>query len=62
MLAYFAEELVWAIARERKEEIRKVRPHTERRTDADRTAPHEDHLRPPWRLSPLPRLRHQPLT
>ncbi len=32
MSSFITEELVWAINREREEEARRVRPHTERRT------------------------------
>jgi hypothetical protein len=31
MSSFITEELVWAITREREEEARKVRPHTERK-------------------------------
>jgi hypothetical protein len=49
MQAYIAEELIWAIAREREEEVRKIRPHTERRTEDAHMPPPEDRERPTWR-------------
>lgn len=44
MLGFVTDELVWAIAREREDEARRVHPHTERRTDPERTT-HEAELR-----------------
>ncbi len=37
MLGFLSEELVWAIARERQEEMRNIRPHTEIRPDPERS-------------------------
>jgi hypothetical protein len=37
MSSFITDELVWAITREREEEARRVRPHTERRTAPDET-------------------------
>ena len=36
MLGFMADELVWALCREREEEARSIRPHTEKRPDAER--------------------------
>jgi hypothetical protein len=58
MLSYFSDELIWALSREREEEVRRIRPHTERRAQPDRTSPPEDRARRPWRPTPsLPALR-----
>jgi hypothetical protein len=57
MFAFVSEELVWAMQREREEEVRAVHPHTERKPDPERhvhgTAGHsrlgiwlDSHLRP----------------
>ena len=57
MLSFISEELVQTISREREDEARRVRPHTERRPDPERTT-HESAQR---RASPLwnaPALRH----
>ena len=39
MLGFISEELVQAICREREDEARRVRPHTERRPDPERDDP-----------------------
>lgn len=39
MTSFITEELVWAITREREEEARKVRPHTERRDRPNDSTP-----------------------
>jgi len=49
MLSFISEELVQTISREREDEARRVRPHTERRPDPERTT-HESDQR---RASPL---------
>jgi hypothetical protein len=37
MLGFISEELVWTICREREDEARRVRPHTARRPDPERS-------------------------
>ncbi len=49
MLTFISEELVQTICREREDEARQVRPHTERRPDPERTT-HESAQR---RATPL---------
>jgi len=49
MLGFISEELVQSICREREDEARRVRPHTEQRPDPERTT-HESDLR---RVTPL---------
>jgi hypothetical protein len=49
MQSYIPEELIWAITREREEEARRVRPHTERRTDPAPAPSPENRDRPSWR-------------
>jgi hypothetical protein len=39
MLSFIADELVWATIRDREEEARRVRPHTEREPEARGTPP-----------------------
>ena len=36
MLSFVVDELVWAVVREREEEARMTRPHTEKLPDAER--------------------------
>ena len=46
---FITDELVWAITREREEDVRKVRPHTERRVPTDEVHKQtSDILRPTW--------------
>jgi hypothetical protein len=46
---FITDELVWAITREREEDVRKVRPHTERSVPADEVhKPSSDVLQPAW--------------
>ena len=42
MLSFVSDELVWAMQREREEEILKVRPHTARKPDPERTSHDHD--------------------
>lgn len=49
MLSFITEELIQTICREREDEARRVRPHTERQPDPERTT-HESAQR---RASPL---------
>ncbi len=37
MLSFVVDELVWAVVREREEEARSTRPHTEKKSDAERS-------------------------
>lgn len=37
MLGFITDELVWAIRREREEEVRNIRPHTTPKPDTERT-------------------------
>jgi hypothetical protein len=48
MSSFITEELVWAITREREEEARKVRPHTERIRDEEAAAAPPGGGRPSW--------------
>jgi hypothetical protein len=50
MSSFITEELVWAITREREEEARKVRPHTERvrPEETSSAAPPLSGGRPSW--------------
>ena len=36
MFGFLADELVWALCREREEEARSIRPHTAKRPDTER--------------------------
>jgi hypothetical protein len=38
MLSFVTNELVWAMQREREEEIRQIRPHTAHKPDPERTS------------------------
>ena len=42
MFNFIIDELVWAMGREREEEARQIRPHTERRPDSERQQPQQD--------------------
>jgi hypothetical protein len=42
MFNFFVDELVWAARREREEEARQIRPHTEKRPDAERAMPQQN--------------------
>ena len=57
MLAFITEELAWAVARERDEEARRVRPHTARRPDPARST-HEDEERRVDLYWSAPAIRH----
>lgn len=57
MLSFISDELVQTICREREDEARRVRPHTERRPDPERTT-HEADLRRATLLWNAPALRH----
>jgi len=50
MSSFITDELVWAITREREEEARRVRPHTELKLaqDSSRTQPPSHGDRPTW--------------
>ncbi|MCH7483915.1 MAG: hypothetical protein IIA90_02060 [Chloroflexi bacterium] len=50
MLGFISEELIQTICREREEEARRVRPHTERRPDPERMTHESDQRRatPLW--------------
>jgi hypothetical protein len=37
MMSFMPDELIWAMQREREREVRNVRPHTERKPDAERS-------------------------
>lgn len=41
-MSFMADELVWAITRERNEEVRRIRPHTEVRGPEKSQPPHVD--------------------
>jgi hypothetical protein len=42
---FVTDELVWAVRRERSEEMRQIRPHTDRKPDGERSAhEHEGHV------------------
>jgi hypothetical protein len=45
MLGFISEELVWALAQEREEEARRVRPHTAGKPDPERSSHESDHWR-----------------
>ncbi|MDO8617090.1 MAG: hypothetical protein Q7T33_15375 [Dehalococcoidia bacterium] len=38
MLSFLADELVWAVGREREEEARRIHPHTDKRPQRERPA------------------------
>lgn len=57
MLGFISEELVRTMGREREDEARRVRPHTERRPDPERTT-HESDQRRTTPLWNAPALRH----
>jgi hypothetical protein len=57
MLGFISEELIWAMSRERDEEARRVRPHTARRGDPERTTHQADQWRAQLSWS-APALRH----
>ncbi len=50
MLGFISEELIQTICREREDEARRVRPHTERRPDPERMTHESDQRRatPLW--------------
>jgi len=50
MSSFITDELVWAITREREEEARRIRPHTELKTaqENSRTQPPSGGGRPTW--------------
>jgi hypothetical protein len=50
MSSFITDELVWAITREREEEARRIRPHTELKTaqENSRTQPPSSGGRPTW--------------
>ena len=56
MLSFVTNELVWAIQREREEEIRNIRPHTARKPDPERTT-HDPNGQGPVGLWIAPSLR-----
>jgi hypothetical protein len=43
MLGFMSDELVWAVAKEREGDARKVRPHTEYRPESRQPREHEEH-------------------
>lgn len=43
MLGFVSEELVWAVVRERGDDARKVRPHTETAPEVRAPREHNDH-------------------
>lgn len=55
MLGFISEELIQTICREREDEARRVRPHTERRPDPERMTHESDQRRatPVWNASAL---------
>ncbi len=55
MLSFISEELIKTVCREREDEARKVRPHTERRPDPDRMTHESDQRRaaPLWNAPAL---------
>ena len=55
MLSFISEELIQTICRDRENEARLVRPHTERRPDPERIAHESDQRRttPVWNASAL---------
>ena len=57
MLGFISEELIDALCREREDEARQVRPHTEQRPDPERMT-HESEQRRTTPVWNAPALRH----